>query len=80
MPPNRNALRQQRRPAVAAFRPGLGPASGEPKPEWIRGVCPLCHGPVIANTVYVRNHTRRLTLWDCWNRLSTVPTCTYRLI
>lgn len=74
------ALHQRRRRPHAAFRPGLGPASGEPKPEWIRGVCPVCRGPVVANTVFVQNHKRRLILWDCWNRLSAAPTCSYRLI
>ena len=75
--------RRYQRP-YAVFMPGDGPACGQPRPEWVRGVCPQCGGMLIARAVYLRNHLRNrkdtLVLWECWNRLSTVPTCSYRIV
>jgi hypothetical protein len=54
-----------------------GPASGQPKPEWILGVCPSCGGPVVSNS-YCVGGRGYMTVWECWNGLSESRTCSYR--
>ena len=54
-----------------------GPATGQPKPEWVREVCPTCGGPVVSNMYYCGG-SGYLCVWECWNSLLAEPTCNYR--
>ncbi len=56
-----------------------GPASGQPKPEWIRGVCPACGGPVVSNCYYVGGKGY-FCIHECWGSLAAAPTCSYRKV
>lgn len=56
-----------------------GPATGQPKPEWVRGVCPNCAGPVVSNCYYVGGRGYQC-IYECWHGLSAEPTCTYRKV
>ena len=56
-----------------------GPASGQPKPEWVRGVCPQCGGPVVSNCYYVGGKGF-LVVWECWGSLAAAPTCSYKKV
>ena len=56
-----------------------GPANGDPRPEWIRGVCPTCGGPVVANSYYIGGRGYK-TLHECWHSLSETPSCSYRKV
>jgi hypothetical protein len=52
---------------------------GKPKPEWVRGICPTCSGPIVANSYYVGGRGYMI-VWECWDSLGAVPTCTYRKV
>lgn len=56
-----------------------GPASGLPKPEWVRDVCPDCGGDVIANCYYVGS-LGFMVIWECWLSLLDRDLCDYRRI
>lgn len=57
--------------------PGDGPATGQPKPEWVRGVCPECGGPVVSNCYYVGGRGY-VIVSECWYSLADAPSCNYR--
>lgn len=54
-------------------------ADGQPKPEWVRGVCPQCGSPVVSNAYYIGGRGY-LTVWECWASLGETPACTYRKV
>ena len=54
-----------------------GPATGQPRTEWIRCVCPLCGSPVVSNCYYVGGRGY-LVVWECWESLRDVPACPFR--
>ena len=56
-----------------------GPADGQPWPEWVRGECPQCGGPVVANSYYVGGKGY-IIVFECWAGLSEEPTCAYRKV
>jgi hypothetical protein len=56
-----------------------GKAEGQPKPEWIRGTCPQCSGPLVSNCYYVGGWGY-IVLHECWNSLPENPTCSYRKV
>ena len=56
-----------------------GKPEGQPKPEWVRGVCPTCGGPVVSNMYYVGGKGYR-AVWECWHSLSETPSCSYRKV
>lgn len=56
-----------------------GPASDQPRPEWVRGVCPACGAPVVSNCYYVGGQGF-LVIWECWKSLSSSAICNYRKV
>ncbi len=54
-------------------------ADGQPKPEWVRGICPLCSAPVVSNCYYVGGRGY-VCVYECWGSLAAVPTCSYRKV
>lgn len=48
------------------------------QPEWRVGTCPDCGGPLLDSEYWNREEGHRLYR-ECWNRLGTAPTCTYRV-
>ena len=56
-----------------------GPAADQPKPEWIRSICPLCAGPVVSNCYYVGGRGY-LCVWEGGHSLGEAPTCSYRKV
>ena len=54
-------------------------ADGQPKPEWVRGVCPQCGQPIVCNAYYIGGRGY-LCVWECWQSLGETPICSYRKI
>ena len=52
---------------------------GQPKPEWVRGVCPQCGEPVVSNSYYIGGRGY-LIVFECWQSLGETPACTYRKV
>ena len=52
---------------------------GQPREEWVRGKCPMCSEPLVANCYYVVGHGYIVT-HDCWASLSEPPLCTFRKV
>jgi hypothetical protein len=52
-----------------------------PDPEWVRGTCPLCEGPVVSN-LYWKGGIGYQIWWQCWNSLDEEGprTCTYQRV
>ena len=65
--------------AVQACRQFSDPPEGQPRPEWIRGTCPLCGSPIVSNVYHVGGRGY-LTVWECWYSINAEPTCTYRKV
>lgn len=66
--------------AVVSVRQSFdGPAAGQPRTEWIRGVCPLCGSPVVSNCYYVGGRGY-LVVWECWESLREFPACQFRRV
>lgn len=61
-------------PAVESVR-----LPGQPREEWVRGECPMCGQPLVANCYYVGQRGYIVT-HDCWASLSEPPLCTFRKI
>ena len=53
--------------------------SDQPRPEWVRGICPQCGGQLVSNCYYVGGQGYLVT-WECWESLQADPTCTYRRV
>lgn len=55
-----------------------------PRPEWVVGVCPLCGSDVIHACYYIsgteNGGSGYILVQECWERLGTAPTCTYRKV
>jgi hypothetical protein len=69
-------------PICKAMLPGCSPVPSEsepPRPEWVRGRCPLCGDFVVSNTYYVDGRGY-LIAWECAASLSEPATCDYRRI
>ncbi len=54
-----------------------GPAVGQPDAAWVRGICPECGGPVVANSYYAGGRGYVIVA-ECWYSLAETPTCNYR--
>ena len=65
--------------AVQSVRQAYDGTPDQPKPEWVRGVCPQCAGPVVANAYYVGGRGY-LVVFECWHSLGENPTCGYRKV
>ncbi|MGI4790375.1 MAG: hypothetical protein ACRYFS_16170 [Janthinobacterium lividum] len=73
------ALETVQEVALSARQAYDGPATGMPKPEWVRGVCPDCSAPVVANSYYCGGRGF-IVIHECWNSLPAEPTCTHRKV
>ncbi len=56
-----------------------GPPAGQPRPEWVRGTCPVCGAAVVSNCYYVGG-AGYCCVWECWDSLGETPTCSYRKV
>lgn len=65
--------------AAQSVRQAVDETSNLPRPEWVRGVCPMCGNVVVSNCYYVGGRGYVL-VGECWNSLSETPTCTYRKV
>lgn len=65
--------------AVESVRQAHDGHSGQPKPEWVRGECPQCGGPVVSNCYYVGGKGY-LCVYECWGSFGDRPACSYRKI
>ena len=54
-------------------------ADSQPRPEWVRGVCPACGSPVVSNAYYIGGRGYKV-IWECWESLGEAPSCTYRKV
>ena len=64
---------------VESVRQAYDGTSDRPRPEWVRGVCPMCGDEIVANCYYVAGH-KYLIVHECWASLGEVPTCGYRRV
>lgn len=53
--------------------------SGQPDPQWVRGLCPLCGAPVVSNLYYVGGKGY-LNRWECWNGTGMNDSCDYKRV
>jgi hypothetical protein len=65
--------------AVESVRQAFDAETDRPRPEWVRGTCPVCGEPVVSNCYYVGGRGF-LVVWECWASLCPAPTCDYRKV
>ncbi len=66
--------------AVETVRQAFDGAPDEqPRPEWVRGLCPCCGAPVVSNAYYVGGKGY-LVVFECWESLRGTSGCTYRKV
>ena len=74
---------------IMSFYAGLPPKKGTARvkaagqrldhhldPARVRGLCPLCGGPVVSTTYHESREF--FIVWECWNSLGEKAACTYR--
>lgn len=62
---------------VAGEHIRTGKRADRPLLTWVRGTCPTCKNPVVANSYYVGGKGYQI-VHECWESLGENPTCNYR--
>ncbi len=65
--------------ALRARQADDGPADDRPRPEVVRGICPQCAAPVVANC-YFTGASGYKVIHECWESLGSAPKCGYRRV
>ena len=64
---------------VLSVRQAYDGNSDRPRPEWVRGTCPMC-GEVLVSNLYYVGDRGYIFEWQCWAGAQNSSACTYRRV